>query len=119
MNYTVGIDIEGVDRFEKLLAEGNENFFKKIFTQREIAYCNAQPTPAQHFGARFAGKEAIVKAAAQLGITITDMKTLEILNDNHGVPYTIIKNENNITVSLSLTHTGSVAAAIVLLSHEQ
>src|SRR5438309_10842638 len=66
----VGIDVVDVSDFERLSGGRFAGFYQRCFTEREIAYCHAQARPAQHFAARFAAKEAAVKALAaytQLG----------------------------------------------------
>ena len=83
MEVSIGIDCEDIARFKGI--NSREAFMKKIFTENEIGYCIKKPNPAQHFAARFAGKEAIVKALSSAGKKIS-IKQIEILNDDSGVP---------------------------------
>ena len=57
----IGVDLVKISRIEK--AGGNHPaFLERVFTQREREYCDRQKFPAQHYAARFASKEAILKA---------------------------------------------------------
>src|SRR5919108_1947858 len=57
----VGIDLIEIERIERVLAR-YPRFRERIFTPAEQAYCDSRPNPAQHYAARFAGKEAVGKA---------------------------------------------------------
>ena len=56
-----GIDIIEVDRIKNSIQKYSDRFKKKIFTQKEIDYCDSQAEPAKHFAARFSVKEAVLK----------------------------------------------------------
>jgi holo-[acyl-carrier protein] synthase len=58
---TVGIDLIEIPRVRRAL-ERYPGFRERCFTEAERAYCDSRPNPAQHYAARFAGKEAIGKA---------------------------------------------------------
>jgi holo-[acyl-carrier protein] synthase len=58
---TVGTDIVEIDRVRRTL-ERYPSFRERCFTEAERAYCDSRPNPAQHYAARFAGKEAVGKA---------------------------------------------------------
>lgn len=116
MNITgIGIDIVEVKRFRKIPYKKDPGFYKKIFTDKEIKYCLSKSDPAQHFAARFAAKEAVLKC---LKSTIYKIKEIEILNDKKGVPFVGLHNRKSLIVSrflISLSHTKDQAAAIALL----
>ena len=57
-----GVDIVGCERIEQLIAEHGDRFVKRVFTPDEAAYCRQQRRPREHFAARFAAKEAVLKA---------------------------------------------------------
>ena len=57
----VGIDLVATARIEKLLGKYPERFAEKVFTPAERAYCAGKLRAAEHYGARFAAKEACVK----------------------------------------------------------
>jgi holo-[acyl-carrier protein] synthase len=58
---TVGTDVIEISRVRRTL-ERYPAFRHRCFTAAERAYCDSRPNPAQHYAARFAGKEAIGKA---------------------------------------------------------
>ena len=57
-----GIDIVEIDRFNDAVAKWGDSFLGKIFTKEEIRYSSKRRFSGQHFAARFAAKEAIMKA---------------------------------------------------------
>ena len=79
---SIGADIEQIKRFSDVL--NNSYFLSKCFTQNEIKYCESKANPPQHFAARFAAKEALVKATNNKKIDFSDV---EVINDKTGRPY--------------------------------
>ena len=112
----IGIDIEDIKRFE--ISMNNYNFLKKIFTEKEISYCQSKANPAQHFAVRFAGKEAVIKAVSSHLKIILDYKEIEITNNGSGAPSVKVTHEGfgqEYNVLISLSHQGTMAIAMVLL----
>jgi len=117
-NNVVGV---GVDQ-ELISAVPSHNitFLSRNFTDAEIAYCRAQPSPASSFAARWAGKEAVFKS---LGVkssgAAAPMKDIEILNNADGVPSVHLRGEAKLkagergitSVLISLSHSETVAIA--------
>jgi holo-[acyl-carrier protein] synthase len=58
---TVGVDLIEIARIRRAL-DRHPSFRERCFTDAERAYCDSRPNPAQHYAARFAGKEAVGKA---------------------------------------------------------
>ena len=58
----IGVDIVELDRIERLVEKHGDSFLNKIFTESEIAYCQARRHSSTHFAGRFAAKEAVLKA---------------------------------------------------------
>ena len=58
---SVGVDLIEIERIRRAL-ERYPSFRERCFTEAERAYCDSRPNPAQHYAARFAGKEAVGKA---------------------------------------------------------
>ena len=82
----VGVDIVEIDRIKKLMEEKEDLFTRRIFTDWEIATCNARARPMQHFAARFAAKEAAFKALGTgLGSGVS-WKSVELVNQPSGRP---------------------------------
>jgi len=103
---SIGVDIESVERFRKAL--GNLQFLNNIFTKPELDYCLSKPDPSQHLAARFAAKEAVIKALSKP----MHPKQIEVLNNKQGKPLIKLKDYE---VMLSLSHTKENAIAFVML----
>ncbi len=81
----IGIDLVKIDRIDKAV-RNHTGFLEKVFTNQESEYCTRQKFPAQHFAARFAAKEAVLKAIGtgwSAGVKWTDM---EVLHGDGGGP---------------------------------
>jgi holo-[acyl-carrier protein] synthase len=100
-----------------------DNFLSKIFTPREVKYATARAFPHQHFAARFAAKEAVVKAFGEpkkFPIRWTDV---EVLNDKEGKPViefhddaAKLKKKKKVgDVIVSMSHSKNYAIANVIL----
>ena len=104
-----GTDIIEVYRIKESIERMGDNFLNKIYTEKEIEYCNSKNNMKyQHFAARFAAKEAIFKAISNMlkdKYEIT-WKDVEILNDENGRPYVHFLNNNyNIKqIDISISH---------------
>ena len=86
MIYGIGIDLVKVKRIEEALERWGERFQNKVFTPGEIRYCLQKKNPSPNFAARFAAKEAFVKA---LGIGIrrgVHWKDVEVQRGSLGKP---------------------------------
>lgn len=118
----IGIDMIEVDRVREKI-EKEKGFREHIFSEKEIAYCIAQADPYQHYAARFAGKEAFLKAIGR-GLSFSlDVHKIEILPQEEGKPeihlmgeYKTLKEEGAWRkIHVSLTHLKSTASAIVII----
>ncbi len=81
----IGVDLVKIDRIDRA-GKNHEGFLERLFTDREREYCSRQKFPAQHYAARFAAKEALLKAIGtgwSAGIKWTDM---EVLHGEGGGP---------------------------------
>jgi holo-[acyl-carrier protein] synthase len=58
----LGLDATDIDRVSDVIDRYGDRFLRRIFTEREIAYCARRRVPAIHFAGRFASKEAAMKA---------------------------------------------------------
>lgn len=108
-------------------------FLAETFSAAERSYCEALPSPArrlQSFAARFAAKEAVIKAidAARVALPVparfdADWKDLEVVLHPYGVPQlhahgrwpAILEALGVTRVHLSLSHDGPFAQAVVIL----
>ena len=85
--FGIGTDIVNIKRIEKTIKKKGIFFKKKIFSKREIKYCEGKVNPFPFYAKRFAAKEALSKA---LGTGISNgvsFKDIEIYNDNFGKPF--------------------------------
>jgi holo-[acyl-carrier protein] synthase len=114
---TVGVDIVDVSRVARLLQ--GEHAAERLLTPAEIAYCRARPAVAQHAAARFAAKEAVLKAfgtGLDDGLRWTDV---EVFNDRAGRPavrlhraaHALAARRGLATLEISLSHTADLAIA--------
>ena len=114
----IGVDIETIERFEGEAMARNRSFLNKIYTEAEIEYSFSKKSPSQHLAARYAAKEAVIKACSSIGIQIVNYKEIEILNNEQGVPLVRTYNEkiNALDIKVSLSHCTDKAIAFVLIS---
>ena len=123
MIYGIGFDLVQVSRVEDALRRWGERFQNKVFTPGEIRYGLKKRNPARHYAARFAAKEAFVKA---LGIGIrrgVHWKDVEVQRGPLGRPdlkiygraAEICRKEGINGFFLSLTHEGDYSGAMVVL----
>jgi holo-[acyl-carrier protein] synthase len=81
----IGTDLVKISRIEKA-GKDHPSFLERVFTKKEREYCNRQKFPAQHYAARFASKEAVLKAfgtGLSAGMKWTD---IEVLHGEGGGP---------------------------------
>lgn len=124
--FRVGVDIVQVRRMARLIAE-NPGIVEVVFTRRESEYCLGKRRCHEHFAARFAAKEAALKAfGTGLGRRMrwTDV---EIVHDTAGRPRVCLHGEVEdwarrhglVEVDVSLSHTADLAIAHALVSWER
>jgi holo-[acyl-carrier protein] synthase len=114
----VGIDLLRVDRMARLVAE-NPDVVGTLFTEREIAYCRGKRRCCEHMAARFAAKEAVLKAIGTgLGQRMrwTDVEILRELSGRprvrlHGEVAEWARRNRLSDLDVSLSHTSEIAAA--------
>lgn len=109
-----GVDIVEVFRVRDAISKWGMNFLSKIFTEREMKYSNARRFSHQHFAARFAAKEAVVKAFGAPRRFPLKWTDIEVLNDKEGKP--IIEFHND---ALELKKRKKVGGVIVSMTHSK
>lgn len=116
-NIGIGTDLEEIRRFENFKDTAFSAFLTKNFTRNELDYCLSKDAPAPHLAARFAGKEAVIKALYSLNITHIFYPFIEILNDDHGVPYVRINTDKTekLLIKISLSHSAEMALAFCII----
>lgn len=117
-----GIDIIEVHRVAERV-NGDHGFKEKIFSTEEITYCEQAAEPAQHYAARFAAKEAFLKASGDGLMLVYDLHEIAVRHDEKGKPALVLSGSlktlaaergwNKIHVSLS--HVQAMACAVVII----
>ena len=126
MRVKCGVDIIEISRVQKSIDNLGVSFLNKIFTEKEIEYCEKKgKSRYEHYAARFAVKEAVFKAISK---TLEDKysiswKNIETTNDEQGRPRVEISNINNniiedIDISISHCKEYAIANAVVVLNNE-
>lgn len=121
MKIRTGIDIIEIDRIKQSVEETDGKFCERVYTQKEIKYCESKKMQKyQHYAARFAAKEAVLKAISQLLDSKFDIewKEIEVLNDKEGRPFVnLLKKDlpiDEIDISISHCKTYAVASVVVM-----
>jgi holo-[acyl-carrier protein] synthase len=118
----IGTDITECLRIGKMIDQHGDLFLRRVYTEREIAYCQARKRSLEHFAGRWAAKEAILKAIGTgwaKGICWTD---LEVRNEAGGAPKVLVRGvaadvaaERGIgEILVSISHTRAYATAYAL-----
>lgn len=118
----VGMDLVDIGRMRESLARFGERFVRRIFTPRESDYAALTPAlQAERLAARFAAKEAALKALAMAdkGVAWKDMEVFRHPDGRcdlhlHGKAAAHARQRGVVQLALSLTHDGGYAAAIVV-----
>ncbi|APC09409.1 holo-ACP synthase [Neomoorella thermoacetica] len=116
-----GIDIIEISRLERSIKR-HPRLLARVFTPAEVAYCLARHRPGASLAARFAAKEAVMKALG-IGLGRCSWQDIEITREQGGRPRVILHNRarqlarelgvGEITVSLSHCHAYAAAVALV------
>ena len=118
----IGTDLVKISRIEKA-GRDHPGFLERVFTQKEREYCNRQKFPAQHYAARFASKEAVLKAfgtGLSAGMKWTDIEVLHgvgggpIVNIS-GVAKDLADLKGVMQIMLSYSHDEGYAVAHAVL----
>jgi holo-[acyl-carrier protein] synthase len=117
----VGIGTEIVEclRIGRLIEKHGEQFLTRIYTAREIRFCQARKSPSEHFSVRWAAKESVIKCLGTTwkpGLAWTDV---EIRHDTSGIPRVILRGAVKElaqrrgvgTILLSMSHCRAYATA--------
>ena len=118
----VGVDLIEIERVSRAL-DRHPSFRARCFTEAEREYCESRPNPAQHYAARFAGKEAVGKALG-FGVARAFAWTdVEI----SGRPKPRVRLSGRMrawaekvgagAIDLSMTHSRELAAAICVITN--
>lgn len=114
----VGIDVVEVERLRTAMARWGDRLLAKLFTEGELARAHTLLNRPVRLAARFAAKEAVMKALG-VGQMAVGWREIEIGTDRDGKPHVLLHGAAQRTaesrgvaeVVVSLTHTSSLAAA--------
>ena len=118
-----GTDLAEVPRIRRSIENYGDRFLQRIYTEAEIVYSMSKANSSERLAARFAAKEAGMKAIGtgwRRGVT---WKDFEVMNEPSGRPtlrltgaaLAIAAKMGVQRISISLTHTREMAFAVVLL----
>jgi len=118
-----GVDITEVPRIQQALDRHGDRFLRRVFTPEEIRYCTGKPNTAERLAARFAAKEAGMKAIGtglRGGVTWKDVEVVRMPGQRpqlryHGRAAQIAAALGCRRAHLSLSHTAEQAIAHVIL----
>jgi holo-[acyl-carrier protein] synthase len=118
-----GIDIAEVPRIEASIARFGGRFLRRIFTEAEIRYCESKANRIERYAARFAAKEAGMKAIGtgwNHGVAWRDVEVCRQPGGRptiafHGKAAEFAAKLGAVHVALSLSHTKEYAIAQVIL----
>lgn len=132
----IGTDIVEIKRIKDAVEKWGGHFLKKIYTDNEILYCNKKKDPYPHLAARFAAKEAFIKALSSedrrqkteareqtINPGTPNFKDIEVMNHANGKPYIMIKDDllnasfksDEVDIHVTLSHERTHAVATVIL----
>jgi holo-[acyl-carrier protein] synthase len=114
----IGIDIIEIDRIRKAISRWESHFLDRIFTAEELLLYQGR---IESLAARFAAKEAAIKALSSTGASI-GWKDIEILSESNGKPFVRLSRQAQIQarqlglcgLEVSLSHSKENAIALVI-----
>lgn len=121
-----GVDLAEVHRIRAAIERHGTRFVERVFTPREIAYVERKANRFERYAARFAAKEAAMKAIGTGWKRGVRWQDFEVTNLRSGKPALVFHGEaariagslGVKEVALSLTHTATMAMAMVILEGE-
>lgn len=131
MTRGLGLDIVDVAAFAEQLSDPASVFVERTFTAEERGSAGRRPESAraQRLAARFAAKEALIKAWSATGgdtpaVPTPDLREIEVVHDQRGRPSIALSGAvaaafpDRHSVHLSLSHDGGYAAAVVIIESQ-
>jgi len=118
-----GVDLIEIERIAQSIERYGDRFLRRVFTDQEIAYCSRKRDSAESFAARFAAKEAAAKALGtgiSRGVTWNEFQVTRQPGDRPTLELrgraALLAGELGVrNISLSLTHTATLAMASVMM----
>lgn len=118
----LGLDIAEIDRIAQALTRHGKAMLERLYTQREIAYCESHKDKFERYAARFAAKEAAMKALGTGWSRGVRWRDIEVVNAPGGKPDLQLQGAARQIadglrarhISLTITHSGNLAVAQVV-----
>lgn len=123
MQIRQGIDIVSVTRLEEAARRHGDRFLNRIFTAEEQAYCESKRYKFEHYAARFAAKEAMMKAMEIRRKNRLCFREIEVRRRPTGKPEIAMSSESRVRfgipsgaqIELSMAHERDFAVSFVVL----
>ncbi|MCX6596215.1 MAG: holo-ACP synthase [Acidobacteria bacterium] len=123
----IGTDLAEVSRIRLAIERYGDRFVQRIFTPAEISYVERKANKYERYAARFAAKEAGMKAIGTGWSRGVRWQDFEVANKPsgeptlrfHGVAAEVAARRGAVNVVLTLTHTADVAMAVVILEGKE
>ena len=123
MIVAIGIDLVEIARIEEVFARRGDRFRARVFTDGEISYCEARASRLASYAARFAAKEAAMKALGtgwSDGVSWKDIEVVRGANEApevqlHGRALERMREIGASSAHVSLSHSANLAIAQVVL----
>jgi holo-[acyl-carrier protein] synthase len=121
----LGLDIAEIDRIGAAIARHGAHFLERLYTPREVAYCKRHKNKFERYAARFAAKEAAMKALGTGWRHGVRWRDIEVTNAPGGRPTLRLEGVAREfadrlgvkTISLTITHSGNLALAEVIFEN--
>lgn len=123
MIIAIGIDLVEISRLEEIFARRGDRFRARVFTESEIRYCEPLGSKFASYAARFAAKEAVMKALGTGWSEGVGWQDIEVVSKPGTAPAIVVHKRalarmgeiGASKIHVSLTHSGNLAIAQVVL----
>jgi holo-[acyl-carrier protein] synthase len=118
----LGLDVAEIDRIEAAITRHGAPFLERVFTPGEVAYCERHRQRFERYAARFAVKEAAMKALGTGWTQGVAWRDIEVVRESGGKPTLHLEGVAKKfadrlgvrTISVTITHSGNLALAQVI-----
>jgi len=104
-----GIDIVSIAKFRTAVDRWQDHFLNKVFNPEELESLDKSRIYFQRLAARFAVKEAVIKAVSARAVLA--LKDIIVLNKKNGAPYCKFKKDPGLEILISISHIEEYAVA--------
>jgi holo-[acyl-carrier protein] synthase len=113
----IGIDMVKVEKMQSAIEKWGKEFLNRVFNKKETEHISNGKIYYQRLAARFAAKEAVIKAISKE--YPLSLKDILILNRKNGAPYCQFKKNIPIEILLSITHLDEYAVACAVAQKKE